>query len=127
MTDIDGSRGSYTAHGMAADGQMTSDGRSDLVSRAAGADVMGLVGLDRSQPRFVETGDNDAGGAAVEAEIKKVMLCFTPGTRIATQRGEVDVQRLKAGDAVLTRDNGTQELRWVGHRALDASDLTQAA
>ncbi|MGB3246563.1 MAG: Hint domain-containing protein [Sulfitobacter sp.] len=52
------------------------------------------------------------------------VICFTPGTRIATKRGEVPVEQLREGDLVLTRDNGQQELRWVGRRNLDRTDLT---
>lgn len=40
--------------------------------------------------------------------------CFTPGTHIATPRGERKIEDLKPGDAVVTRDNGLQAIRWVG-------------
>ncbi|WP_147126443.1 choice-of-anchor L domain-containing protein [Shimia ponticola] len=40
--------------------------------------------------------------------------CFTRGTMIATMRGEIPVEALKPGDAVFTRDNGMQVLRWTG-------------
>lgn len=40
--------------------------------------------------------------------------CFTPGTMVATHRGEVPVEHLVAGDRVITRDNGIQTIRWVG-------------
>ena len=40
--------------------------------------------------------------------------CFTPGAMITTQRGEVPIQYLQAGDLVVTRDNGIQPVRWVG-------------
>ncbi|MFT4706333.1 MAG: hypothetical protein ACJAXK_002283 [Yoonia sp.] len=49
--------------------------------------------------------------------------CFTPGTAIATPRGEVPVEALKVGDKVFTRDNGIQVISWVGGRTLSASDL----
>ncbi len=44
--------------------------------------------------------------------------CFTPGTLIATPRGEIAVEDLRVGDRVITRDNGIQEIRWVGRNAL---------
>ena len=50
--------------------------------------------------------------------------CFTPGTLIATPRGEVPVESLKAGDRIITRDNGIQELRWIGQRKFDWAHLT---
>jgi hypothetical protein len=47
-----------------------------------------------------------------------VTPCFTPGTLIATPRGEVPVELLQAGDRVVTRDNGMQDIRWIGRRHL---------
>ncbi len=59
-------------------------------------------------------------------EIENVVPCFTPGARIATPRGEVLVESLKPGDKVLTRDNGIQEIRWVGSRTLNHAELRRA-
>ena len=56
-------------------------------------------------------------------EIENVIPCFTPGTRIATARGERLVEELTAGDKIITRDNGIQEIAWVGHKTLHARDL----
>ncbi len=53
--------------------------------------------------------------------------CFTPGAMIATPKGEVAVEKLRAGDRVFTRDNGIQEIVWVGGRDLSAADLAQNA
>ncbi len=57
------------------------------------------------------------------SEIEQIIICFTPGTRIATQTGEVAVESLKPGDRVFTRDNGIQPVRWVGRRDLSAGDM----
>jgi hypothetical protein len=46
--------------------------------------------------------------------------CFTAGTLIRTPRGEVPVERLRAGDLVLTLDDGPQPLRWVGQQRVPA-------
>lgn len=46
------------------------------------------------------------------------VACYTPGTRIATQRGEVPVEDLRVGDRVITRDDGLQPVRWTGRKAL---------
>lgn len=51
--------------------------------------------------------------------------CFTPGTLIATPRGEVPVEDLAEGDLVITRDNGLQPVRWAGRRMLDYATLTR--
>lgn len=55
---------------------------------------------------------------------KPVIACFTPGAKIATLRGETRVENLVAGDKVVTRDNGVQELRWVGQKKIDWRVMT---
>ncbi|AUM75662.1 hemolysin [Paracoccus jeotgali] len=58
-------------------------------------------------------------------EIKDVEIapCFTPGTMIATDQGEVAVEDLVAGDRVWTRDRGYQPISWIGSRRLNAAAL----
>lgn len=56
-------------------------------------------------------------------EIEKIVICFTPGTLIATPKGEVPVESLREGDKVVTRDNGIQEIRWTGHRDMGWQDF----
>ena len=51
--------------------------------------------------------------------IEKIIPCFTPGTSIATPKGERLVEELREGDKIITRDNGIQEIRWIGKRGLD--------
>ena len=58
--------------------------------------------------------------------IENVIPCFTPGTLLATPKGERAVEELRAGDRVITRDNGIQEIRWVGRRALNRAELAAA-
>lgn len=52
-----------------------------------------------------------------------IIPCFTPGTRIATPRGELCVEDLEVGDRIITRDNGIQEIRWIGARELNGQEL----
>jgi Ca2+-binding RTX toxin-like protein len=52
-----------------------------------------------------------------------VIVCFTTGTQIMTERGEVAVEALQPGDRVLTRDNGMQPLRWIGTRQVSHREL----
>ena len=52
--------------------------------------------------------------------------CFTRGTMIRTDRGEVAVEDLAQGDLVLTADHGPQPIRWVGSRTLSPADLADA-
>jgi hypothetical protein len=53
------------------------------------------------------------------AQVISALPCFTQDARIATQAGEVAVADLRAGQRVVTRDNGLQELRWIGVRRFD--------
>ncbi len=46
--------------------------------------------------------------------------CFVAGTLIDTPEGPVPVEELRAGDAVLTHDEGAQPLRWIGRRRVAA-------
>ncbi|MHA3979130.1 Hint domain-containing protein [Halovulum sp. GXIMD14794] len=49
------------------------------------------------------------------------LLCFTRGTMILTERGEVAIEDLAPGDTVLTRDNGAQPIRWIASRSIRAA------
>jgi len=66
-------------------------------------------------------------GAQVGRSCDRVTPCFTPGTLIATPRGERPVENLDVGDRIITRDNGIQEIRWVGHNAMGREDLARAS
>lgn len=49
-------------------------------------------------------------------------LCFGRGTRITMSDGtQQRVETLAVGDRVLTRDNGMQQVRWVGRRTVQAT------
>jgi len=49
--------------------------------------------------------------------------CFTPGTLIATPQGEALIENLRVGDKLVTRDNGIQEIRWLGSHRYNGRDL----
>ncbi|MBD3786351.1 MAG: cadherin-like domain-containing protein [Sphingomonadales bacterium] len=68
----------------------------------------------------------NAVGSLTFSNIENVIPCFTPGTLVATPKGEKLVEDLKVGDKVITRDNGIQELRWIGRRDLNLAELTAA-
>jgi hypothetical protein len=40
--------------------------------------------------------------------------CFMAGTRIRTMKGEIPVERLKAGDLIVIADGSAKPLRWLG-------------
>ena len=72
----------------------------------------------------------DANGAVTGtmsfSNIEQVIACFTPGTMILTDTGEVAVETLQAGDLVLTRDNGYQPIVWIGRRDLSQAEMIVA-
>lgn len=68
-------------------------------------------------------GDGNITGQLDFSEIETIIPCFTSGTRIVTPKGEVPVDQLKVGDQVFTRDNGMQEIRWIGKKTLSSAVL----
>ena len=67
--------------------------------------------------------DRNVTGSLDFVNIENVVPCFTPGTLIATPHGEIQVEQLRVGDKIITRDNGIQEIRWTGTRALNWAEL----
>ena len=67
--------------------------------------------------------DGNVTGSLQYSEIEQIVPCFTPGTLIATMTGEKLVEDLKVGDRVITRDNGAQEIRWLGNKPLSGAQL----
>ncbi len=112
-------------------------GDGDVIDGDEGGDDYDTLDLTGSGPLSVtynpgnpESGqvtfydaDHNVTGTLIFKNIENVIPCFTPGTMIATPRGEVLVESLKAGDRVITRDNGIQQIRWVGRRDLNWADL----
>ncbi len=51
------------------------------------------------------------------------VLCFTPDTLVATETGQRAVEDLFPGDRLLTKDNGPQEILWMGVRQVSGTRL----
>ncbi len=112
-------------------------GTGDFVDGNEGGDDFDTLNLSGSgpmrinyDPDNVENGtvdfldaDGNVTGVLQFRNIENVIPCFTPGTLIATPKGEVPVESLKAGDRVITRDNGIQEIRWTGAKVMGYHDL----
>jgi hypothetical protein len=45
--------------------------------------------------------------------------CLAAGSRVATDRGAVRVERLRVGDVVMTASGERQTIEWIGHRDVD--------
>ena len=98
---------------------------------ADGSDV-DVLDLTGSNVDFITYDENDPEAGVVTfldgttmtfMEIENVIPCFTPGTTIATPKGERLVEELQEGDRIITRDNGIQEIAWVGHKSMDGKQL----
>lgn len=75
------------------------DGYDGLGGRVEGRDAAGL-------PLFAQE----------IAQVTAAVPCFTATSLIATAQGLLPVSALQPGARVITRDNGMQELLWVGRR-----------
>ena len=51
------------------------------------------------------------------------VICFTAGSRIRTPDGDKLIETLQPGDHVQTRDNGSQEVLWIGSRRITGARL----
>ena len=96
-------------------------------------DVLDLSGVDKNVIRTgLESGRveflDGAGNVTSTAEFSEIerVICFTPGTAVATPQGLRPVEDLRPGDTVITRDNGIRELCWTGQKALSHADLKAA-
>lgn len=66
-----------------------------------------LVGMDRASAR--------------QKFAQVACVSFTRGTHITLISGaQVPIEQLNVGDAVLTRDDGRQHVRWIGHHTVRA-------
>ena len=119
--------GGRTTSGDPADDFDTLDLRGVLSDVPGGSITTNFTSADRENG-FVQVFDSDGDeiGRVQFREIENIIPCFTPGTLIATPEGERLVEELRPGDRVITRDNGLQEVHWVGRRDLTAQDVQRA-
>lgn len=89
--------------------QLMADGTLDIIGNG-----------DIEDYNFTYTIDNGTNTDIGFVNVSSVP-CFVAGTRILTQSGEIPVEQLSPGDLVMTRDEGMQELRWIGRRDVAAT------
>ncbi len=51
------------------------------------------------------------------------VICFTPGTLIATPQGPRPIEALRPGDRIDTADSGPQQILWAGQRRMTGARL----
>jgi hypothetical protein len=54
---------------------------------------------------------------------REVAFCFTSGTLVETPDGPRLIDELSSGDLVTTLGNGSQPLRWIGHRHVPVTEM----
>lgn len=72
------------------------------------------IDLTTSGPIEVEV---DLDGDGNESFDSDNIVCFAPGTPIATPDGERAVETLKAGDLILTANGRTVPVKWIGYQS----------
>lgn len=134
-SSLNTSTGSYSLGGSLTDGavfgetQSMNDADAGNVVLSNGVSTTGSTGTVTA--KFdEETGDGNSAHATeslglVGFEIGQI-LCFTPGTMIATPYGPRDVAHIAKGDMVLTHDEGPQPVLIVNHSHLSGQDLNQS-
>ncbi|MCF2870462.1 Hint domain-containing protein [Octadecabacter sp. G9-8] len=89
------------------------------------SDIWGMASDTELQTgvRYVKTGGSNNG----DSEYESFVPCFTPGAMVSTPAGLIRVENLKVGDRVMTRDNGLQDIHWIGRKDLTLGALTADA
>ena len=86
-----------------------------------------LMFLDELPPKgrelWIVHHNVEAARTQVPGEQASGVICFTPGTRIMTPRGNVRIEDLREGDKVQTKDSGAQEIQWIGSRRMTGARL----
>lgn len=99
-------------------------GAPDTITVSIPGPIVSLEIIHDNGDDFFRTGVVHIG--PIDFTSEAVVPCFTPGTLICTASGEVAVEDLKVGDRVITRDNGVQEIRWVGAKTLSQKKLADS-
>ena len=111
-------------------GTITVDGGFGSETGGDTLQLGGLTNLTQAvRDTFVDDGTGSYSGSVTLddgtilnfSEIENI-ICFTPGTRIATPRGLVAIEDLRVNDKVVTRDHGLQPIRWIESRTVPAVD-----
>lgn len=109
-------------------------GSGDVIDGGEGGDDNDTLYLGDDGATIIYDGLNPENGTVTFsdgttltfANIETVIPCFTPGSRVTTERGTYRVEQLRVGDLIQTRDNGLQSIRWIGRKSLTQLDLAKA-
>ncbi|MFK7745850.1 MAG: Hint domain-containing protein [Roseobacter sp.] len=101
-------------------------GSGDIIDGGEGGDDNDTLYLGDSGATIAFDPQNSENGVITFSDdttasftnIENIVPCFTPGSRVVTPAGLVPVEALNVGDLVNTRDNGVQEIRWIGIKTI---------
>lgn len=95
-------------------------------------DTLNLAGIaDRTTLVITDPDDANGGltgtvtlldGTIVNFANIENIICFVPGTLIATPAGLRRIEDLTVGDPVITQDNGIQDVGWIGKTTVRGQD-----
>lgn len=118
QTVVDNGDGTYTVYGTgSADPAFNGAGDADSVFVSFDGPVSSLQIIHSAGPTI-----NSSGAVGIN-DLSFDIVCFTPGTQIATPLGDVAVEDLKEGDLVVTKDSGIQAVRWIGRKKVSGARL----
>lgn len=114
----------FKSHLVVTDGRQ--EWRVTLISTGAGRQPMALF-QDVIPPHetvlWVVQDNVQSSVRNAPKEAPSGVICFTPGTMIATPEGPRDVLTLMEGDRVQTQDNGPAEILWIGRRVVTGARM----
>ena len=104
LTTVNGAGGNFGN----ALGMLWADAEDGIIDGIiGGVDYSELLGLTGS---LTLQGANDNNLTTDTTNV----VCFTRGTRILAQGGEIAIEKLEIGDLILTMDHGFKPIRWIG-------------
>ncbi|WP_254054494.1 Hint domain-containing protein [Roseovarius sp. EL26] len=107
-----------------AETQTVDGGDTAVVSIANQTGTTVSVYIDEEQSANSETNHTTEVVGIVAFE-EGLIPCFTRGVQITVPDGTRLIEQLSVGDAVLTRGNGPQTIRWIGSRAYSLDALAR--
>jgi hypothetical protein len=109
--ELDGGNDDDTAH--------FSGARSDYIVTQLADGSFKIADQRAGTPDGTDTAENVESFQFADGVYKAAeLMCFMPGTRIATPAGEVAVETLEIGDLVLTTEGTSRPVSWMGRQTV---------
>ena len=93
----------------------TYDNATHVLTVSDGSSVEATLTFDASNTFTTFKLKADSAGSGTD-----VVACYATGTRIATSRGEVEVEHLQPGDLLATMSGALRPVVWIGRRSYGA-------